>query len=102
MTAVNGIAKKRMANACHMHTNLMGPSGFKRTFNVCIFAKPMEDTVMCNRRTAVFLIDRHLFPIHRRPPDRCVDCPGVLTEIIINNRLIAARNGMFFKLLCKA
>ena len=54
---IQRVAKQRMTNASHVHTDLVSAPGLQFKLHVCIPLKTFQNLVMGDGRLAVFLID---------------------------------------------
>ncbi len=65
--SIQFITQKRMPDTCHMHTDLMSPSGLQLKLHISVFCKSLKYLIMCNGRFSIFLIDCHLLTLCRMP-----------------------------------
>ena len=67
-TGISGVAHQRVANMGHMHTNLVGAAGFKKTPHVAVVAITFLQAIMRNRLLAAKLHHRHFCALLRVTP----------------------------------
>ena len=50
---INGVSQQRMSDGTHMYPDLVSTASLQTTFNISIFLKTLQNSVMCHRRFAV-------------------------------------------------
>ena len=99
LRSIDSVAQQRMTDRCHMYADLVGAAGFETAFHIGICAESFQYLIMCDSRSAVSLIDSHLFPVGRMTADRGVHCAAVFAEISQYDRPVSAVDRMLFELL---
>ena len=85
-----------MSNACHMDADLVRSTRLQAALDMGEILKPCEHLVMGHCGFSVVIIDCHLLPILWASPDRFVDHSLIVLQGSVDDRLIAAGDGMFF------
>ena len=97
---VNLISKKRVADARHMDTDLMGPACFQFKFHIGVFCKLFQYPVVGYGVFPIWYIYCHFFPVYGMPSDGAFYCAALLLCNAFYNSNIASGNGMCFDLFC--
>ena len=96
---IQRVAKQRMTNASHVHTDLVGAPGLQFKLHVCVPLKAFQNLVMGDGRLAVFsLIAIFLRSIGWRPIG-ALTATLLLFHYTVYNAAVAPVHGMFLDLL---
>ena len=90
--AVDRISQKRMADACHVHADLVRAPRLQRTFQIRIGAEPLQDAVMGYRIAPVSGIYAHFLAVHRMAADGRPDGSFLLRKAAEDDGVIFAGN----------
>ena len=77
LRAVDRIARDRMTDICHMHTNLMRPACFQAQFQPRETPQTLQHSVMRHRTTCVSVCYAHLLAVILASSDRRIDGPFI-------------------------
>mgnify|MGYP007107298922 CR=1 FL=1 len=95
---VYAIPQKRMAQACHVHADLVSPPGFQLASDIGIVAKALQHLIMGNRLSSIPAVDTHLLALRGMPADRGIYGPILLLDIPVDDGDLDTPDGVFFQL----
>ena len=93
---INGITQERMSNACHVDADLVRSTRLQAALDMGEILEPCEHLVMGHCGFSVIVIDRHLLSVFRASSDWRIDDALLIFSDTVDDRLIAAGDGMFF------
>ena len=99
--SIDHIPHDGMVLPCQMYPDLMGAPCFQPQPQVGIARIAGDHFIVSDRRTAVFLRYRHLFPVYGMPPNGCVNGAGIRPHTAHYDRLVDPGKGVILQLLCQ-